>query len=458
MKKIYISFSLLCMSICIFAQQNHSIEPVSLSIGNNNEIFAVSYSDGVVYASDQQSSIFISRVDTALNPLFKLFYASKKDNDKWGASKLLSKKFPKNAHIGSCTISADGKEIYFSVNDEFGQRIFYAQKQGNEWTNIQPFLHNKTNCITTHPSLSRDGKRLFFVSDMPGGYGGLDIYVSERTLRGWATPKNLGPNINTPENDLYPFIQQNGELYFSSSGHNSMGGLDIFSAKETNGVWGNVERLGEPINSIYDDISYTASDAVGVNGYFASNRNGSKFDLFSFKSIFPVFNNCTEQIENDYTYVFSERYVIRGSSTFRLMWDMGDGTVKYGEVIEHTFPSTGLYTIFLSVIDTLTNEMNREVARYAVNVLDEEQPYISAVESATTGSTIIFDASNTHLPRIDIEEYYWIFGDGTHSRGKLVEHQYKKPGVYRVQLGIVGKTKLTGQPERICVYREIKIE
>ena len=446
--------------IDLWAQSDYQLESLSLNNNYSNEIFAISYDNGVIYSSDRRTHVLVSRVDSSNNQLFNLFYAFQRDSNKWGIPNLLSKNLPVNAHKGSCTISADGREIYFSVNDETGQRIFSASKSRDEWTNIRPFVHNRPNYTTTHQSLSPDGRRLFFASNMPGGFGGFDIYVCERTTSGWGQPRNLGPEVNSSQNELYPFIQGNGELYFSSSGHGSMGGLDIFSVRELGGVWGLRYQLAEPVNSTADEISYTAADADGTNGYIASNRAGKTFNLFSFKSLFPVFTYCEEQEENDYTYTIREpgNLGLDTIPTLKLMWEMGDGTILYGEEVEHTFPSTGQYDIYLSVVDTLTGEFNQHVQHEILHVLDWEQPYITADETVKAGVSVSFDASKTYLPDLDIEEYYWMFGDGMRKKGIQVEHNYTVPGLYQVQLGVMGKSKYTGEMEKVCVYRDMIVE
>jgi len=452
-------FVLCLIASDLWAQTNYAVEPLSLNSNFNNEIFAIPYENGIIYSSDRRTHILINRVDSTNHPLFHLFYVSKRDSNKWGTPYLLSKNIPINAHKGSCSISADGREIYFTVNDESGQRIFMANKSGGNWTNIRPFIHNRPNYTTTHPSLSPDGKRLFFASDMPGGFGGFDIYVCEWTPRGWGTPKNLGSQVNTPESELYPFIQGNGELYFSSTAHGSMGGMDIFSVREVNGVWGLLHRLEEPINSTADDISYIA-DTDGTSGYIASNRDGKTFGIFSFISLFPAFSDCQEQEENDYTYIFEDKLAedLGDTATLKYMWDLGDGTVKYGEVVEHTYASTGLYEYSLNLIDTLTNEISTHVANYMLEVLDIEQPYITVSDTLNVGMSAIFDASKTYLPDLEIEEYYWIFGDGTRKKGIRAEHTYSAQGVYRVQLGVTGRSRYTGAQLKYCTYREITVE
>ena len=456
----YIAFLVFCtVALELWAQQDYLVEPLSLNSSFTEEVFAFPYEDGLIYCSDRRTHVLVSRVDSANRPLFHLFYTTRKDSAKWGVPALLSRNIPIDAHQGPFSISADGREIYFSLNDATGQRIYTAGKSGNDWANIRPFVHNRPNCTTSHPSLSHDGKRLFFVSDMPGGYGGFDIYVCEKTLTGWGAPKNLGPEVNTSEDELYPFIQKNGVLYFSSTAHGSMGGMDIFSTFELDGVWKKPQRLDEPVNSTADDISYTAGNSDGLSGYFASNRTGNSFDIFSFQSLFPVFHDCRKQEENDYTYIFSEISAMGlDTTTLKLVWDMGDGTVRYGEEVRHTYPSTGQYEILLNVVDSLTNEISKNVASYIIDVLDIEQPYITTGETIQAGISAAFDASKTYLPDLEIEGYYWIFGDGVRTRGERAEHVFAVPGVYRVQLGVIGRSKYTGEQEKVCTFLEITVQ
>ena len=456
----YIAFIiLLCVTGAeLRAQTDYLVEPLSLNTGYSNEIHAISYENGIIFCSDCRTNVLVNRVDSTNNSLFSLFYASKRDSSKWGTPHLLSKNIPVNAHQGPSSLSGTGQELYFTSNDATGQRIFSTRKSGANWIYVRPFVHNRPNYTTTHPSLSPDGQRLFFASDMPGGFGGFDIYVCDWTPRGWGVPRNLGPGVNTSGNELHPFIQGNGELFFSSSAHGSMGGLDIFTAHAVNGEWGFIQRMEEPINSTGDDLSYTAADSDGTNGYFASNRNGKTFDIYSFKSLFPVFPDSKEQEENDYTYViFDENAVGLDTATLKYVWDLGDGTIKHGETVEHTFASTGQYELILSVVDTLTQEVTQRVAYHILEVLDIEQPYISADDIVDAGKSVPFDASKTYLPELNIEGYYWMFGDGKRSNGERVEHIFAAPGVYEVRLGVIGKSKLTGAQVKVCSYRKITV-
>ena len=154
--------------------------------------------------------------------------------------------------------------------------IYSAQQTFEGWGNVTPFAYNNPKEYSVmHPCLSNDGKTLYFVSDMPGGSGGFDIWSCEQTSPGrWGRPENLGAPINTPGDEVFPTMGADGTLYFSSNGHRGMGGLDIFAAKKERSRWKPVRNLKTPFNSSADDFFYvTLGDSVG---YFSSNRIGGK--------------------------------------------------------------------------------------------------------------------------------------------------------------------------------------
>lgn len=201
-------------------------------------------------------------------------------------------KINSNLEEGAACLSKDGSTLYFTrcryeKGTANGTEIFSALRSKDLWSDAVEIELVPDSIIAAHPSLSADEQTLFFVSDMEGGYGGKDIWKVDRTSDSWGKPENLGPEVNTPGNELFPFIRDNGELYFASDFHPGMGGLDIFKAtytenKETEkGDW-KVENMQCPINSIADDFSITFLPGTD-QGMFASNRKGSMGDdLYSF--------------------------------------------------------------------------------------------------------------------------------------------------------------------------------
>lgn len=196
-------------------------------------------------------------------------------------------------HDGPVTISADGNTMYFS-SDSFREHLFekdkvnhlqlgknnlyVATKAGDAWTNIKPLPFNSKEYSLSNPSLSRDGKTLYFSSNMPGSLGGVDIWKVAINGADFGTPENLGAKVNTEGNESFPFIaDDNTTLYFASSGRQGLGGYDVYMidlAKGTDAV-----NMGKPINTEKDDFAFTFNKAKNL-GFLSSNRNGND-DIFS---------------------------------------------------------------------------------------------------------------------------------------------------------------------------------
>jgi outer membrane protein OmpA-like peptidoglycan-associated protein len=195
-----------------------------------------------------------------------------------------SKSINSKYHEGPVTFFKDYKKIVFTRNNYNKGRakksdkgvnmlkLFIASKKGNKWTDIKELPINSDQYSTGHPALSPDNRKMYFVSDMPGGFGGTDIYVVDYRDGSWGVPVNLGREINTEGSEMFPFVDEAGNFYFASDGHAGLGGLDMFYVEFRNGVpFGGVENLGAPINSTKDDFGFI-TDAERSHGYFSSNR------------------------------------------------------------------------------------------------------------------------------------------------------------------------------------------
>jgi len=146
------------------------------------------------------------------------------------------------------------------------------------WTTVYPFPYNSSEYSITDPTISEDGKTLYFSSDMKGGQGGKDLYRSEFIDGKWSKPENL-VDLNTPYNEVFPFLHQGNVLYFASNGHGGMGGLDIFKSEIQEDGFTDIVNAGYPINTHYDDFSLVL-DSVGSRGFLSSNRKGGQDDIY----------------------------------------------------------------------------------------------------------------------------------------------------------------------------------
>lgn len=191
---------------------------------------------------------------------------------------------------GSPSFSSDYTEVYFT-RCEAGKReskgcvIMYSTREGVNWSDPVRIELLVDSLVAAHPALSPDGQTLYFVSDMPGGAGGKDIYRTTRTSPGspWSRPENLGSDINTRGNELFPFVHSDGTLYFASDGHIGMGGLDIFKAAPQGGDSWLVQNMRAPVNSPADDFGIVF-ERDAEKGIFSSARKGrGDDDLYTFE-------------------------------------------------------------------------------------------------------------------------------------------------------------------------------
>ncbi len=210
----------------------------------------------------------------------------------------LDKKVNSKYHDGPAFYSFSQGMLYITRNNMKGGRpmrdkngnvnlkIFQAKYTDGQWSNAQEWKYNDNNYSTGHPTLSKDGQTMYFVSTRPGGLGGSDIYVCYKNGDAWTEPENLGPAINTAGNEMFPFIGNEGNLYFTSDGHAGLGGLDIFISEYKNNAWQEARNMGAPINTNFDDFAMMY-DKENNRGFFCSNRNGmGDDDIFSFKHIY----------------------------------------------------------------------------------------------------------------------------------------------------------------------------
>ncbi|WP_420398996.1 OmpA family protein [Flagellimonas sp.] len=214
-------------------------------------------------------------------------------------------------HESTSVVSKDGTIMYFTRNnfldgkkykDEQGiirLKIYSAELVDGEWTNILELPFNSDSYSVAHPVLSPDGKKLYFVSDMPGSVGESDIFYTEIIGDGTYGPIiNLGKNINTRARETFPYITQEGILYFSSDGHPGLGGLDVFATKITFGNFNEpVVNVGKPVNGNQDDFAFILDNETKI-GYFSSNREGGmgEDDIYEFTENEPLVLDCIQEV------------------------------------------------------------------------------------------------------------------------------------------------------------------
>lgn len=274
------------------------LEPVITS-GFTNTFAIQEYEDGVVFNADKEAILHSRKNAWTGNSYLDLYYMEKDADGNWLNPEALKGSINGPFHDGPATFTKDGKTVYFTRSNYVGRRlqaneedesnlkIYKAELIDGKWKNVTAFPYNSDNYSVGHPTITEDGKTMYFVSDMPGGFGGTDIYRTRLKEGKWTKPENIGKDVNTAGNEMFPYIHEDGSLYFSSTAHNSMGGLDVFITYEHGDHWAYPENLNYPINTFADDFAFQLDDN-GLNGFVSSSRSDND-GMYEFKKNDPTF-------------------------------------------------------------------------------------------------------------------------------------------------------------------------
>ncbi len=252
-------------------------------------------------------------------------FCSRKVNGKWNEPENLTEAFGVDGNTYTTGISYNGDELFVYRSDNFDGNLYVSKYKNNTWSKLQKLNSNiNTKYWESHASISKDGKILYFTSNRAGGYGGLDVYKSERTRSGdWGPAMNLGPVINSKYNEETPVITSDGNtLYFSSMGHYNMGGYDIFySTRLDNGQWSKPINAGYPLNTSGDDLFFTP---VG-EGAFAYYAKYNKEDSYGMMDIYRL---------EVFTDLHPRKFILNGIS--RMEGQVGTDFSKFTAILINT--------------------------------------------------------------------------------------------------------------------------
>jgi outer membrane protein OmpA-like peptidoglycan-associated protein len=466
-KSIFIIL-IVSFSQIIFGQsETYIIEKAPFNSGKYDEFSPVFYKSGIVFTSNRITGL--SSHSTSDNKgLFKICYVDTLSKSDWANPKLFSKNLTTVLNDGPVTFNKAGDTIYFSRNQDVSSKladlsgprnklgIFYAVLIDGQWSKIRELrINNEWYNITT-PWLSPDGKKLYFASDKPGGFGGSDLYYSIKKVDRWEDPVNLGPVINTAGNESYPFMNSSGDLFFSSDGRHGMGGKDIYFSLYVDSAWQVPVLLESPINSKFDDFGIVTNPLM-TSGYFSSNRDKS-VDIFSFQTKNPQVLYNTIQKENPYCFLLSDS----GSMTIdnenlKYVWDFGDGSKAIGEKVNHCFRGAGKYIVKVDIVEKNTGNLFFSKLAYNLELLDHKQPFINSPDFCVVGENVNFDGLKSNVPGFRILNYTWDFGDRSKSYGDKVSYTFKEKGEYFVNLELTLLSELTGNMHKTGVSKKVQV-
>ncbi|HRG60248.1 MAG TPA: OmpA family protein [Bacteroidia bacterium] len=282
----------------------YKINPVSFNTSGSD--YGITYcKEGLTFATSGIQNSFVKSEFKWNNEAFSDLYLVRMFDERdsvFAPAKSLSDNVNSKYNEGPACYDSEGRTLAFTRNGYLNGKaiagkdktnylqIYIATDKMHDWKNIKPFNQNSNSYSVCHPAFSSDGKSMYFVSDMPGGYGGTDIYISKYDNGKWGEPTNMGVSINTEGNELFPTVLRDSILYFASNGKGGLGGLDIFSAQINGEKVKEVVNMGYPINTAYDDFGLIYNKSKRI-GFFSSNRPGGKGkdDIYRFTYSKPDF-------------------------------------------------------------------------------------------------------------------------------------------------------------------------
>lgn len=457
---------LLLVSPDMFSQSsdNYIVARAPFSSSKADDFSPVLYKRSIVFCSNRGRSRIAGYSTTGKLGFFKIYYVDTTDLNRGAMIMPGSINSPLNN--GPVTFSRNGDTIYFSRNlivdgtfkaitgNENKLGLFYAVLKNGEWTDVTEMRFNDYSWNVTTPCISPDGRRLYFASDRPEGLGGSDLYYSEWKKGYWNNPVNLGKPINTGGNEAYPFVNESGELFFSSDSLPGKGGKDIFFTKYSDSAWIKPVALGAPVNSKADDFGFYTDNLLS-RGYFSSNRGGM-LDIYSFKTVYPQFLFCEEQKKPESCFSFSDDSIIEfDARQLQLSWSFGDGITANGASAGHCYKNPGRYEVRENIADRRTGKgvMNKMIL--SVNVRGYDKPYIESPEFAVMNSPVSFTARASSDKQIMAA--FWDFGASGQEKGLNVSRSFAGSGEMHVNMLVTLKDPGTGKFSRECVSRVVRV-
>ena len=285
-------------------EQDKKFNVQNAPFNTENSEFGGAENEGKLYITSARND---SRKTYGWNnePYLDIYRLFKNSDGSYQEAELMNKEINTKYHEGLVAFSPDNKTMYFSRESYFEKifekdsttRIKYSQlylfkatKLDGDWDSVESLAINSKNYSIKNPSVSADGKTLYFASNMPGGFGQFDIYKASINENGsLGEPENLGQKVNTEAQEMFPYISSNNTLYFSSNGHLGLGGMDVFYTEEIDGKMTPIKNIGIPVNSNADDFAFRINENT-EEGYVSSNRDGGKGsdDVYLLKKLQPL--------------------------------------------------------------------------------------------------------------------------------------------------------------------------
>jgi outer membrane protein OmpA-like peptidoglycan-associated protein len=461
-----------CCNVQKASAQDYEVEPISVN-SEDDDFGAIRLGQGIVFCSDRNHQRYLLDENDTVHYYTDMFISRLLPNHTWTAPEIFDANIESFMNDGPMAVTRDGQTIYYTSNFEpnnpdavlgvshYRLGLFIAKKDGDRWIKKEPFVYNSklSDYSMAQPSLSPNDSVLYFTSNMQGGLGGTDIYKCIWRHGQWSLPINLGDGVNSAYDELFPFITNDGILFFTSNRpiDEHQGDLNIFRSDILETGYTSAKILPAPLNSAFDDFAYTEY-AGRTYGLISSNRNGGSDDIFQFRYKAPNFNDCKENYRPIFCYEI-EDVRIQQNDTLPLTfeWTLGDGNKKYGSKISHCFADVGHYPISLNLVDTITGQTFFEVSSSTLDILPADQPYILSNDTTVINIENKFFSNDEFVKAFEVKKKMWIVDDSLSFEGDSLNYTFKEAGWHTVVCGVTGDVRQDGTIPKSCAYKQILV-
>ncbi len=395
----------------------------ALDLNTTAQDFGTSYyKNSIVFASSRSNAKMIARKSNWNGEPYLDIYISEMDGDQLKKPSVLARKLDGKMHDGPVSFTKDGNYAAFTKNNYdlskkekvVSLEIFFTNNTTGKWSKEEPFYLNNKDYSVGHPSLNANGTVMYFVSDMPGGFGGTDIYKVTKDEKGtWGKAENMGTKINTEGDEVFPFFEETNEvLFFSSNGRFGLGGLDIFICPTHGSKLGITYNAGFPLNTQYDDYAAIANTTTN-KGYFSSDRTGGSGsdDIYAFDLLKPLNigkkikgiakDKDSKAIPNTFITLFDDKGVVMDTVTTN-----SDGAFTFLVATDKKFALTGKKEKYSEGKTEVSTSEKDYVVNADVTLLSKEEAIAKKIEVGADLGKIV-EASNTFTGDFKTETVYF---------------------------------------------------
>jgi hypothetical protein len=434
------------LKLCIYSQSNFVFDSSSVQIKGLNintreaEFGPFKVGNKLYFTSSRERHLGVINLDRRTDhQLLDIYSADMKDSITLKGVKPLNNDVNNSFNQGSSFFDREGSKLYYAGNviidkrtDKHKLAIFSTEYKGNKYLKSKVELVLPDTFSVSHPMLYKN--KLYFSSNLIGGKGKVDLYSAEQFNGKWTNLTNL-KDLNSQEDDYFPYVINENEIYFSSNRAGGFGKLDLYKYTLVNDT-ANIQNLGPPINSKYDDYGVYI-DTTQESGYFTTTRNNNQDDIYYFGKTWPTFNNCVQALKETYCFDLTDERALDSDTLngFFYEWDFGDGEKQKGISVTHCYSQPGDYLVNLNIIDVSTKAVFLNQTAVDLHVDSITQLKVNALDTILVNKKITINTVGTYLPEKKINRYYFEV-EGKRFTKSSFEYVFTKMGKYRIKLGV----------------------